>query len=171
MRGANISGALKDISYKVKFSGLQMAAFMVYSCSSFFCRKEISNFWEPGKSYKIYSFIQGHTNTHMHTPWASHVLSVPWYLNLLFSTKKRKTAPHTLVSVTLILVWNRIFNPIEFSLSSFTLGPCLLVAIHTRPSNQLKHLARRQDNRSKWTAMCPLYSKNSTGGELYCVKS
>ena len=45
-------------------------------------------------------------DTHTNTPWASHVLSVPWSLNLLFSNKKGKKQPphthtHTLVSVTL----------------------------------------------------------------------
>ena len=94
--GGNIWGALKDISYKVKFSGLQMAAFMVYSCSSFFCRKEISNFWEPGKSYKIYSFIQGHTNTHTYT-WNNTTHNTQ---NTQHTTHKRSST-QTLVRVTL----------------------------------------------------------------------
>ena len=48
---------------------------------------------------------------------------------------------------------------------TFSGGSCFQVGRHTCTgrSNQLKHLGRRQDNSSKWTGMCPLYSGNSRG--------
>ena len=85
------------------------------------------------KTILLFKDTQTHTCIHLEPPmfWVSHDLLIYY-----FPTKKAKNSPptptpthlwvwHWLAKDHLILVWNRIFNPIEFSLSSFTLGPCL----------------------------------------------